>query len=337
MPDTKIKHLSAAELKTMLHDGAEIAVFDLREAGQFGESHLLFATPLPYSRLELDVFNLLPRLSARLVVCDDGVSGIAAVAAAKLCALGYRDVALLNGGIRAWQAAGFALFRGVNVPSKTLGELVEHACHTPRITAQELVRMSQAPVLVKGQSEKIAARNIGLCVFAVATPNGYVVMPGGLTRVASSSGGVWASCPSQNGHSGSGAMCTCSREKSEARLRRSVETMTHRPVTGSLRSSDIVGRAFETPHPAPNASRITSTRTSCAATSTTTTSNRHGCPSSRCRARKSDAMCAIRRCFIGVMAAAPPPKRSDVRAFTSTNTIVGPSRATMSISPALVR
>lgn len=144
MPDTEIKRLSPAELKTMLHDGAEIAVFDVREAGQFGESHLLFATPLPYSRLELDVFNLLPRLSARVVVCDDGVSGIAAVAAVKLCALGYSNVAMLSGGIRAWQSAGFALFRGVNVPSKTLGELVEHACHTPRITAQELVRMQEA-------------------------------------------------------------------------------------------------------------------------------------------------------------------------------------------------
>ena len=56
--------------------------------------------------------------------------------------------------------------------------------------AQELVRMSQAPVLVKGQSEKIAARNIGLRVFAVATPNGYVVMPGGLTRVALKAGSL---------------------------------------------------------------------------------------------------------------------------------------------------
>jgi uncharacterized circularly permuted ATP-grasp superfamily protein/uncharacterized alpha-E superfamily protein len=60
------------------------------------------------------------------------------------------------------------------------------AAHPERFVAQELVRMSQAPVLAKGQSERIAARNIGLRVFAVASPHGYVVMPGGLTRVASS-------------------------------------------------------------------------------------------------------------------------------------------------------
>ena len=136
--------VSAAELKNMLHDGAEIALFDVREAGQFGESHLLFATPLPFSRLELDVYQLLPRRNARVVICDDGTAGIAAVAAAKMHALGYTNVCVLTGGTRAWAAAGYGLFRGVNVPSKTLGELVEHACHTPRITAQELARMQAA-------------------------------------------------------------------------------------------------------------------------------------------------------------------------------------------------
>ena len=60
------------------------------------------------------------------------------------------------------------------------------ADHPERFVAQELVRMSQAPVLTRGQGERLAARNIGLRVFAVATPKGYVVMPGGLTRVASS-------------------------------------------------------------------------------------------------------------------------------------------------------
>ena len=61
----------------MLHDGGEVALLDVREAGQFGESHLLFATPLPYSRLELDVPSLVPRKSVRVVLCDDGASDVA--------------------------------------------------------------------------------------------------------------------------------------------------------------------------------------------------------------------------------------------------------------------
>ena len=50
--------------------------------------------------------------------------------------------------------------------------------------AQELVRLSQAPVWKRGAAPGLQARAVGLRVFACATPNGYVVMPGGLTRVA---------------------------------------------------------------------------------------------------------------------------------------------------------
>lgn len=138
------KSIAARALKSMLADGAELALIDVREAGQFGESHLLFATPVPYSRLEIDVVALVPRRSVRVVLCDDGASGVAQRAAGRLAAIGYTDVAVLEGGTAGWKAAGYALFAGVNVPSKTFGELVEHAYHTPRITAQELVRMKQA-------------------------------------------------------------------------------------------------------------------------------------------------------------------------------------------------
>lgn len=139
-----MKTLTPAQLKNALHDGGEIALLDVREAGQFGESHLLFATPLPYSRLELDVLALVPRKSARIVLCDDDGQGASAPAARRLQALGYTDVALLEGGNRSWSGAGYGLFKGVNVPSKLFGELVEHEYGTPRITAQELVRMKEA-------------------------------------------------------------------------------------------------------------------------------------------------------------------------------------------------
>jgi len=50
--------------------------------------------------------------------------------------------------------------------------------------AQELVHLSRAPVWDRTHP-RLLARAIGLRVFACATPNGYFVMPGGLTRVAS--------------------------------------------------------------------------------------------------------------------------------------------------------
>ncbi len=136
--------IDATTLRSWLHDGGEIALLDVREAGQFGASHLLFATPLPYSMLEIEIVRLVPRRSARIVVCDDGELGVAPLAARRLAAFGYSDVAVLDGGTRAWAAAGYTLFAGVNVPSKLFGELVEHAYHTPRVTAQALVAMQQA-------------------------------------------------------------------------------------------------------------------------------------------------------------------------------------------------
>lgn len=50
--------------------------------------------------------------------------------------------------------------------------------------AQDLVHLSQAPVWKPGPPSQLTASAVGLRVYACATPNGYVVMPGGLTRVA---------------------------------------------------------------------------------------------------------------------------------------------------------
>ncbi len=131
-------------LKRWLHDGGEIALLDVREHGQYGESHLFHGVPLPFSRLELDAPRLLPRRGVRVVTYDGGDDESRAVAeraAERLRALGYTDVHVLEGGTRAWQAAGHALFAGVNLPSKTFGELAEAAYHTPRIGADELAAM----------------------------------------------------------------------------------------------------------------------------------------------------------------------------------------------------
>ena len=51
--------------------------------------------------------------------------------------------------------------------------------------AQELVQLSQAPVCDPSfPTRQVRAAAIGLRVYACASPNGYVVMPGGLTRAA---------------------------------------------------------------------------------------------------------------------------------------------------------
>ena len=138
------KTVPAKELKAWLGDGREIALLDVREHGQYGESHLFFAVPLPFSRLEIEAPRLLPRKTARIVTCDDGALGVASRAARRLEELGYANVHVLDGGTGGWKRAGFNLFAGVNVPSKTFGELVEHACHTPWVSAERLAAMQRS-------------------------------------------------------------------------------------------------------------------------------------------------------------------------------------------------
>ncbi len=55
--------------------------------------------------------------------------------------------------------------------------------------AQELVNISQAPVWRDNPDPGLSASAVGLRVFACATPDGYIVMPGGLTRVATGADG----------------------------------------------------------------------------------------------------------------------------------------------------
>jgi uncharacterized circularly permuted ATP-grasp superfamily protein/uncharacterized alpha-E superfamily protein len=50
--------------------------------------------------------------------------------------------------------------------------------------AQEMVNLSQAPTWSRAHERRLLARPVGLRAYAVSTPDGYSVMPGGLARVA---------------------------------------------------------------------------------------------------------------------------------------------------------
>src|SRR5947209_13681277 len=101
--------LPPRELKAMLRDGGELALLDVREEGEFGRNHLLFACNLPLSRLEMRIDALVPRRSTRMVLCDAN-DGLAQRAARRLTELGYANPAVLAGGVAAWQEAGYELF-----------------------------------------------------------------------------------------------------------------------------------------------------------------------------------------------------------------------------------
>jgi uncharacterized circularly permuted ATP-grasp superfamily protein/uncharacterized alpha-E superfamily protein len=77
-----------------------------------------------------------------------------------------------------------AIFGHDLTPAKRAALVAAMRAHPDRYIAQELVRISQAPVWDRNHHRHLKAGAVGLRVYACATPNGYIAMPGGLTRVA---------------------------------------------------------------------------------------------------------------------------------------------------------
>ncbi len=167
--EKQMNYITAPALKPLLTDGQEIAFLDIREHGQYGEGHPFFSVHVPFSKLETFAPKLVPCFEVRCILMDDG-DGVAERAAAVMAELGYRNISILTGGAPAWRSAGFTLFKGVNVPSKTFGELVEHAFDTKSVSAEELHAMQasgQALLVLDGRSgpefQKMSLPNAKSC------------------------------------------------------------------------------------------------------------------------------------------------------------------------------
>lgn len=128
--------ISPEEVRHRWRNHDEIALIDVREEGPFAESHPLFAISVPVSEIEIKLPSLVPRLSAHIVVYDNG-EGYTDRAVARMTALGYQDVNILQGGLSAYKRQG-EVYRDVNVPSKAFGELVESINHTPSLSARDV-------------------------------------------------------------------------------------------------------------------------------------------------------------------------------------------------------
>ena len=129
-----------AFVRNKLLNKEEIAFLDVREEDPHAQEHPLFAANVPLSRIEIDAYGKLPRKNVPIVTLDDG-EGDAELAAQRLINLGYTDISIFEGGIQGWKKSGGELFRDVNVPSKSFGELVESKRHTPSLSAQEVKKL----------------------------------------------------------------------------------------------------------------------------------------------------------------------------------------------------
>lgn len=138
MPTDEFEFIDASGLEALLLGDQRFALFDARDEGLFAKSHMLFACSLSLADLEARLFRLVPWQRTLIVLTSDEGDGMAARAARRCLALGYTNLRLLRGGNQAWQRHGKSLFKGIHVPSKAFGELVEAHYHTPMIEAAEL-------------------------------------------------------------------------------------------------------------------------------------------------------------------------------------------------------
>jgi rhodanese-related sulfurtransferase len=133
------QRIAAATLAHLLEMGATLALIDVREPGEYNLAHIPGASSVPRRQLETRMGRLVPFRGVPVTVCDD-TGRRAALAARTLEHMGYRGVAVLDGGVNRWASRNLPTEWGMNVPSKDFGEKVEAHYRVPAIDAEEVAR-----------------------------------------------------------------------------------------------------------------------------------------------------------------------------------------------------
>ena len=126
-------------VRSWISDKEEVAFIDVREIGQHTNGHPFFSISIPYSLFEFNIKILVPNKQTRIILIDNN-NGISDLVYNIAHQMGYSNISIIEGGVEEWVSAGYKLFDGINVPSKSFGELIEKYFHTPSITAKELAQ-----------------------------------------------------------------------------------------------------------------------------------------------------------------------------------------------------
>lgn len=104
-----VPFMSLEELQLQLSKRAnDFIVLDVRERDAFEKGHIPDAIHLARGQLELRVNELFPNPTVRILTCCE-FGKISTLAAATLKQLGFRRAVALDGGMKAWRDAGFAI------------------------------------------------------------------------------------------------------------------------------------------------------------------------------------------------------------------------------------
>ncbi len=110
----RIKECTIAEVKAKLDAGKPVHFIDVREDHEWAKDHAAGAKHLGRGILERDIEGLIPDKNVEIIVyCGGGYRS--ALAADNLQKMGYTQVVSMEGGIKAWRAAGYPMEPGAPV------------------------------------------------------------------------------------------------------------------------------------------------------------------------------------------------------------------------------
>lgn len=103
--------IQATQLNAGLQAGNATTLFDVRTPAEYGEAHIPGSRLMPLDRLDADAVKAASANPAQCVlVCRSGKR--AEQAYQKLTAAGCGNLAILDGGVTAWESAGLPVNRG---------------------------------------------------------------------------------------------------------------------------------------------------------------------------------------------------------------------------------
>lgn len=102
----QVQETDIATVKRMMDQGEDFNLVDVREESEWAQGHLPHATHMSKGVIERDIETKIPDTDATIVLyCGGGFRS--ALTAVNLKMMGYTKVISMDGGFKAWQAAGY--------------------------------------------------------------------------------------------------------------------------------------------------------------------------------------------------------------------------------------
>jgi molybdopterin/thiamine biosynthesis adenylyltransferase/rhodanese-related sulfurtransferase len=129
-------------------EGGGVVLIDTREPHEYQEAHLEGGKLVPPGLLADEIEGAAPDKSARTILyCRSG--NRSAIAAAQMQALGYTDVASMEGGILAWQEQGLPVVSAIGMTPEQRERYSRHTL-LPEVGPDGQVKLLNAKVLLLG-------------------------------------------------------------------------------------------------------------------------------------------------------------------------------------------